>query len=53
MDTKTPLETELESPLRKEASLTYILRKASELLIDLRKEFISSDPLELSVISRT
>jgi hypothetical protein len=53
MDSKTPLELEMDSPLRKEASLTYILRKAAELQLDLRREFIQGDPLELSVISRT
>lgn len=50
--TKTPVEIELERPLIKEASLNYILRKAAELQIDLRKEFVSADPLELSVLPR-
>jgi len=49
---KTALEIELERPLVKEASLSYILRKAASLQMDLRKEFVSKDPLELSVLSR-
>lgn len=49
---KTPVEIELERPLIKEASLNYILRKAAELQIDLRKEFVLADPLELSVLPR-
>jgi len=49
---KTALEIELERPSLKEASLSYILRKAAELQIDIRKEFQAHDPLELSVISR-
>ena len=32
--------------------MSYILRKAAELQIDLRREFLSHDLLELSVISR-
>jgi len=36
----------------KEASLSYILRKAAELEIDLREILKEHDPLELSVISR-
>ena len=32
--------------------MNYILRKAAELQIDLRKEFVSADPLELSVLPR-
>ncbi len=50
--TKTPLEIELERPTTKEASLSYILRKSAELQIDLRREFLAHDPLELSVIPR-
>ena len=42
----------MERVLTKEASLNYILRKAAELQIDLRKEFIQADPLELSVLPR-
>ena len=49
---KSPVEIELERPLNKEASLNYILRKAAELQIDLRKEFVTADPLELSVLPR-
>ena len=36
----------------KEASLSYVLRKAAELHIDLRREFVSADPLGLSVLPR-
>jgi Ca2+-binding EF-hand superfamily protein len=50
---KTPLELELEKPLKKEASISYVLRKAAELGKDLRREFQIHDPLELNVISRT
>lgn len=46
------MEIELERILTKEASLNYILRKSAELHIDLRKEFVSADPLELSVLPR-
>ena len=46
------MELELERPLVKESSLNYILRKAAELDIDLRKEFVTADPLELSVLPR-
>lgn len=49
---KSALEIELERPTTKEASLSYILRKAAELQIDLRKEFLAQDSLELSVIPR-
>ena len=49
---KTNLELTLERPLVKEASIQYVLRKAAELQIDLRKEFVSNDPLELSVLPR-
>jgi hypothetical protein len=49
---KSALDIELERPIRKEASLNYILKKAAQLQIDLRKEFIRKDPLELSVLSR-
>ena len=49
---KSAVEIELERPLSKEASLNYILRKSAELGIDLRKEFVSNDPLELSVLPR-
>ena len=50
---QTALEALVSSPLRKEPSLTYILRKAAQLQKDLRKDFVTADPLELSVISRT
>ena len=49
---KSAVELELERPMVKEASLSYILRKSAELNIDLRREFVSSDPLELSVLPR-
>ena len=49
---KSPVEIELERPLVKEASLNYVLRKAAELQIDLRREFVTADPLELSVLPR-
>lgn len=49
---KSPVDIELERPLQKEASLNYILRKAADLHIDLRKEFVTADPLELSVLPR-
>jgi hypothetical protein len=42
----------LERPLIKEASISYVLRKAAELKIDLRKEFINADTLKLNVIPR-
>jgi Ca2+-binding EF-hand superfamily protein len=42
----------LERPLIKEASISYVLRKAAELKIDLRKEFINADSLQLNVIPR-
>lgn len=49
---KSALEIELDRPMIKEASLSYILRKAAELEIDLREILKEHDPLELSVISR-
>ena len=49
---KSSTELALDRPLIKEASLNYIMRKAAELQIDLRKELMSHDPLDLSVISR-
>ena len=36
----------------KEATLNYILRKAADLHIDLRKVFVENDPFELSVLPR-
>lgn len=42
----------MERPLIKEASISYVLRKAAELKIDLRKEFINADSLQLNVIPR-
>ena len=44
---------ELERPLIKEASLTYILRKAAELDLDLRKILLEHDRNELNVIPRS
>ena len=46
------METDLDRPLHKEASLTYILKKAAELQIDMRKELQANDLLGLSVIPR-
>ena len=43
----------LDRPLTKEASLTYILRKAAELKLDLRKTFSELDKNDLTVIPRT
>jgi hypothetical protein len=42
----------LETPLTKEASLNYVLRKTSELNLDLRAILLKNDENELSVISR-
>jgi hypothetical protein len=44
---------ELEKPLRKEASLTYILRKAAELRIDLKFTFNCLDKNGLGVIAKS
>ena len=41
-----------EGPLRKEATLTYVLSKAAELGYDLRKIFLENDKNELSVLPR-
>jgi Ca2+-binding EF-hand superfamily protein len=41
-----------EGPLRKEATLTYVLTKAAELGYDLRKIFLENDKNELSVLPR-
>jgi hypothetical protein len=49
---KTAIEQDVERPIVKEASLSYIMKKAAELQIDLRKEFHGHDMLELSVIPR-
>jgi hypothetical protein len=46
------LQKELEQPLRKEASLNYIIRKAFELGLDLRKITVLQDSTNLNVISR-
>lgn len=47
------LQRELQQPLRKEASLSYVLRKAAELDLDLRKMFVQFDKNELNVIPRS
>lgn len=47
------LQRELQQPLRKEASLTYVLRKAAELHLDLRKILLEFDKNELNVIPRS
>jgi Ca2+-binding EF-hand superfamily protein len=44
---------ELETPLQKEATLTYVLRKAAELELDVRKRFLDHDKNELNVIPRS
>jgi hypothetical protein len=49
---KTAIEMEIDRPIVKEASLSYIMKKAADLQIDLRKEFHAHDMLELSVIPR-
>ena len=49
---KSALEQDLDRPLTKEATLNYIMRKGADLQIDLRKEFVSNDSLELHVIPR-
>ena len=49
---KSELQKELEQPLRKEASLNYIIRKAFELGLDLRKITVLQDSTNLNVISR-
>jgi hypothetical protein len=49
----TALERELAQPLRKDASLSYVLRKAAQLNLDLRKVLLSFDKNELSVIPRS
>jgi hypothetical protein len=46
------LQKELEQPLRKEASLSYIIRKCHELGLDLRKILILQDQTSLNVIPR-
>jgi Ca2+-binding EF-hand superfamily protein len=52
-DTSAGMPAELERVLRKEASLTYILRKSYELGIDLKKKFSDFDKSELNVIPRS
>jgi hypothetical protein len=49
---QTPLKQELNRSFSKEPTLTYVLQKAADLGIDLRKVFTQNDPLELSVIPR-
>lgn len=46
------LQKELDQPLRKEASLSYIIRKCHELNLDLRKILILQDQTSLNVIPR-
>lgn len=43
---------EIDGPLKKEASLTYVIRKAFELGLDLRKIMVMQDHTSLNVISR-
>ena len=47
------LQRELQAPLRKDASLTYVLRKAADLKLDFRRLLLKEDKNELSVIPRT
>jgi len=47
------LQRELQQPLRKDASLTYALRKAAELKLDLRRILAQLHKNELSVIPRS
>jgi hypothetical protein len=49
----TALERELAQPLRKDATLSYVLRKAAQLNLDIRKVLLSCDKSELSVIPRS
>lgn len=46
------LHKEIDAPLRKEASLTYVIRKCAELGLDLRKIVVLQDPSGLNVIPR-
>ncbi len=46
------IQKELDQPLRKEASLSYIIRKCHELNLDLRKILILQDQTSLNVIPR-
>jgi len=50
---KSMLQNELDRPLQKEATLTYILRKAAELKLDFRAILIEHDKNELNVIPRS
>ena len=50
---QSTLQRELERPLAKEATLTYVLRKAAELQLDLRKILVEYDKNELNVIPRS
>ena len=47
------MPVELERPLKKEASLTYVLRKSFELGMDLKKKFNDFDKSELNIIPRS
>jgi len=49
----TALERELAQPLRKDATLSYVLRKAAQLNLDVRKALLSCDKGELSVLPRS
>ena len=42
----------LDTPLTKEASLDYVIRKSAELNLDLRSIFLKNDEHDLSVIPR-
>ena len=52
-DEASALQRELQQPLRKDASLAYVLRKAAELKLDLRRILTQFDRNELSVIPRS
>ena len=47
------LQAELDKPLVKEASLNYVLRKAADLQINLRKIFAQFDKNQINVIPRS
>jgi hypothetical protein len=46
------LQKELDQPLRKEATLNYVIRKSFELGLDLRKILVLQDQTSLNVIPR-
>ena len=46
------IDTNLDQPINKEASISYVIRKSAELNLDLRAIFVVNDETELSVIPR-